>query len=171
MSGLYGRRDSREGDLVAEQEQRVERLIATLDRAWSEFVEATSGLDHAALEAPGAAGEWAIRDLLAHVAIWENEAMEHVPVVLADGRPPRYASVGGIDAFNAREVATWRPLSTAEVRARSGDAHQQLMAFVEANAAAIVASPRTRKRLRLDTYGHYPEHTAAIREWRKRSGA
>lgn len=26
---------------------------------------------------------------------------------------------------------------------------------------------RARRRLRLDTYGHYPEHTAAIRAWRE----
>jgi hypothetical protein len=34
-----------------------------------------------------------------------------------------------------------------------------------------VASPTVaamRYRLRLDTCGHYPEHTAAIREWRQR---
>jgi hypothetical protein len=29
---------------------------------------------------------------------------------------------------------------------------------------------RFRRRLRLDTYGHYPKHAEAIRKWRARAG-
>ncbi|MBA2519903.1 MAG: hypothetical protein H0V24_09575, partial [Chloroflexia bacterium] len=35
----------------------------------------------------------------------------------------------------------------------------------------LAGDTRFRRRLRLDTYGHYPIHTREIRDWRTRRGA
>jgi hypothetical protein len=45
---------------------------------------------------PGAIGEWSIKDILAHVTIWEKEALKHLPLIIAGGRPPRYVTYGGM---------------------------------------------------------------------------
>jgi hypothetical protein len=43
-----------------------------------------------------------------------------------------------------------------------------LVAYVRAAPEELYArETRFRRRLRLDTYGHYPLHTRAIREWRR----
>jgi hypothetical protein len=34
----------------------------------------------------------------------------------------------------------------------------------------LAGDARFRRRLRLDTYGHYPKHTEAIRKWREARG-
>ncbi|HEX5501807.1 MAG TPA: DinB family protein [Thermomicrobiales bacterium] len=149
-------------------EERVERLLRRLDAAWAAFEASYAGLSGAQLVEPGVEGDWSVRDLLAHVTIWEEEALEHLPTIIAGGRPPRYATQGGIDAFNARMVERRRGLSLAEVGRRQAETHARLVAFIRsAPADQFARDTRARRRLRLDTYGHYPLHAAAIRAWRE----
>jgi hypothetical protein len=35
-------------------------------------------------------GEWSVKDILAHVTTWEEEALKYLPLILTGGRPPRY---------------------------------------------------------------------------------
>ena len=66
---------------------------------------------------PGVTGAWSVRDTLAHVTSWEEEALKHLPLILKGGTPPRYSvHHGGIDAFNARMTEQKRNLSLSEVR-------------------------------------------------------
>ena len=149
------------------------RLLATLDAAWADFHASYAGLSDDELLEPGVSGDWSIRDIMAHVSWWEEEALKHLPVILAGGRPPRYSDLyGGIDAFNAQMVERRRALSPAEVLQQMEDTHQRLIAFVETMPEDQIArETRARKRLRLDTYSHYPIHAKAIQEWRERRSA
>src|SRR2546423_7449418 len=118
---------------------------------------------------PGGTGAWAGRDIMAHVTGWEEEAVPPLALVLAGGRPPRYSVThGGIDAFNAKMTEQRKHLSLAEVLARQDEVHRRLVAFVRgAPEEQTAGEARFRRRLRLDTYGHYPKHAAAIRAWRE----
>jgi hypothetical protein len=154
---------------MSANEAQIERLLQRLDAAWTAFQESYAGMPDAQLMEPGVMGEWSIKDILAHVSIWEEEALTHLPVVIAGGTPPRYATYGGIDAFNARMVEQRRSLSLSDVRCQLNETHRRLIAFIQsAPADQFSSETRARRRLRLDTYGHYPLHTAAIREWRER---
>jgi hypothetical protein len=103
------------------------------------------------------------------VTTWEEEALRHLPLIIAGGTPPRYAAQGGIDAFNARATQASRRRSLAEVLRRRDETHARLLAFIRSQPEGTFAGrTRARRRLRLDTYGHYLEHTAAIRAWRAR---
>jgi len=146
------------------------RLLAALDAAWNDFHASYDGLSDDELLEPGVSGAWSIRDIMAHVSWWEEEALKHLPVILAGGRPPRYADVyGGIDAFNARKDEEWRSRSLAEVRQRLHETHNRLVAYLhQVPPDQLKSGTRFRRRLRLDTYGHYPLHAQAIREWRTR---
>jgi hypothetical protein len=145
------------------------QLLQRLERAWAEFRESYAGLSDAELMEPGVTGAWSVRDIIAHVTWWEEEALTHLPLVLAGGRPPRYSVThGGIDAFNAKLTEQRRDWSLAQVRARQDDVHRRLVAFVErAPDDQTGSETRFRRRLRLDTYGHYPKHARAIRIWRE----
>jgi hypothetical protein len=102
------------------------------------------------------------------VTIWEEEALRHLPLIIAGGRPPRYVTYGGIDAFNARMIAEKRGLALADVRGQLAETHRRLIEFVRsAPADQFTRETRARRRLRLDTYGHYPLHAEAIRAWRE----
>jgi DinB family protein len=55
-------------------------LLKRLDKAWNEFQEARAGLSEAQLMIRGVTGKWSVRDILAHVTTWEEEALKHLPL-------------------------------------------------------------------------------------------
>lgn len=146
---------------------RRERLLARLDSAWREFQESYAGLSRTQLLAPGVTGAWSVRDIVAHVTTWEEEVLKHLPSILAGRRPPRYSvAYGGIDAFNALMTKKKAGLSLAEVFRQQGGVHRRVIRAIERAPEDQLANTRFRRRLRLDTYGHYPAHARAIRQWR-----
>jgi len=94
-------------------------------------------------------------------------------LILEGGRPPRYSvTYGGIDAFNALMTEQKRDLSLADVRGQFEVTHRRLVAYLQGvPPEQLAGDTRFRRRLRLDTYGHYPIHTREIRDWRTRRGA
>jgi hypothetical protein len=118
---------------------------------------------------PGVTGQWSVRDILAHVSTWEEEALTHLPLILEGGTPPRYSvTYGGIDAFNARMTEQNASLSLSEVRRQHDATHRRLLDFIQsAPEDQLTRETRFRRRLRLDTYGHYSLHAEAIRQWRQ----
>lgn len=145
------------------------QVLDRLDAAWGDFEASYAGLSEAELLAPGVTGRWSVRDIIAHVTWWEEEALAHLPLVRAGGRPPRYSvKYGGIDAFNALMTGRRSHLTLAEVLRQHDDVHARLVAYVrDAPAELYARETRFRRRLRLDTYGHYPIHARAIRAWRE----
>ncbi|MGH7651780.1 MAG: DinB family protein [Gemmatimonadaceae bacterium] len=147
---------------------KAEQVLTKLDSAWRDFKDSYAGLSDAQLLMGGVTGEWSVRDIIAHVTWWEEEALEHLPLIRTGGRPPRYSvKYGGINAFNALKTEERRGLSLSEVRRQQEEVHKQLVEYISLSPADLFArETRFRRRLRLDTYGHYPVHTRAIRKWR-----
>ena len=148
-----------------------EQLLKQLDRRWLEFKETFAGLPDAQLMEPGVVEDWSVKDILGHVTSWEVEALKYLPLILKGGRPPRYSvQYGGIDAFNAKMTAQNRALSLAETLDRFEDTHRKLVSYVQTVPEdEFFTETRFRRRLRLDTYSHYPEHTRMILAWRART--
>ncbi len=149
-----------------------QQLLKRLNKAWAALKESYTGLSDARLTEPGVTGDWSVKDILAHVTTWEEEALKHLPLIMAGGRPPRYATSGGIDAFNARMTEQKRGLSLSDVRRQLDETHRRLVDFIRsAPEDQLAGETRFRRRLRLDTYSHYPLHAEAIRAWRERRPA
>ena len=146
--------------------QLIDRLAAT----WADFEDSYAGLNDEKLLQPRVTGEWSVRDIIAHVTWWEEEALKHLPVIREGGRSPRYSSMyGGIDAFNAMMTERRSNLTLATVLQQHDEVHAVLVAYVtDAPEELFARDTRFRRRLRFDTYGHYPIHAKAIREWRTR---
>ena len=124
----------------------------------------------AELMEPGVTGAWSVKDIIAHVTWWEEEALTHLPFILTGGKPPRYSVMyGGIDAFNRKMTGLKQSLSLARVKRERDNTHHRLIEFLQnVPEDQIVRETRFRRRLRLDTYGHYQKHAEAIRRWRER---
>ena len=148
---------------------RRERLLNGLGAAWTDFTRSYAGLPTADLLVPGVTKTWSVRDIIVHVTTWEEEAVKHLPDILAGRRPPRYSvTYGGIDAFNALMTARRKDLSLAGLLRRQAAVHRQVVRLIErAPEDELASGSRFRRRLRLDTYGHYPKHAEAIRRWRE----
>lgn len=145
--------------------------LKLLDKRWTAFKESYAGLSDSQLTVPGVTGDWSVKDIIAHVTWWEEEALKHLPLIIKGGRPQRYSvKYGGIDAFNALMTEQKRDLSLAAVLKQQDETHCRLIAYVQSvPAEQSTRETRFRRRLRLDTYSHYPKHAKAIREWRERS--
>jgi hypothetical protein len=148
------------------------QLLQRLDKAWLEFKESYAGLSEAQLTEPGVTGAWSIQDIIAHVTTWEEEALKYLPSILQGHRPPRYSvTYGGIDAFNARMTKVKQGLSLSEVLRQFDDVHRRVIDVIQrVPEDQLIGETRFRRRLRLDTYSHYPKHAEAIRRWRERHG-
>jgi len=146
-----------------------EQLLAKLERAWAALHESYAGLSDAEMTEPAVVGGWSVKDIVAHVTWWEEEALTHLPTILAGKRPPRYSvTYGGINAFNAQMTEQKKELPLADVLRWHDDTHRRLLAFIDTVPEEHIARETPfRHRLRLDTYSHYPEHTRAIQSWRE----
>jgi hypothetical protein len=144
------------------------QFLKRLDKAWAALKESYAGLPEARLTESGVIGAWSVRDILAHVTTWEQEALKHLPLILKGGKPPRYSvKYGGIDAFNALMTEQKKSLSLSDVLKQLDEIHRQLVSFIQrAPEEEFSHETHFRHRLRLDTYSHYPKHAEAIRKWR-----
>ena len=150
---------------------KKQQLLKKLEQAWTSFKESYAGLSAEQLVEPGVTEDWSVKDILAHVSWWNEEALKHLPHTLQGIRPPRYKDLyGGIDAFNAQMTEQKRVLTLSEVQKQLDETHLRLVEYLQSVPEEQIAStPRFARRLRLDTYSHYPIHAQAIRKWRERT--
>ena len=145
------------------------QVFQKLEQTWTELKESYAGLSQAQLTEPGVLGEWSVKDILAHVTTWEEEALKYLPLILSGGRPPRYTRYGGIDGFNAQMAEQKRGTALTEVLGQLEGTHRRLIDYLHSvPEEQFTRETPFRHRLRLDTYSHYPLHARAIREWRER---
>ncbi len=147
-----------------------QQLLKQLEKAWAAIKESYTGLSDSQMMEPGVMGNWSVKDILAHVTTWEEEALKYLPLIITGGRPPRYIQYGGIDAFNAQMTEQKRSLSLSDVLRQLDETHLRLIDYIgSVPEEHYTRETRFRNRLRLDTYSHYPKHARAIQEWRERS--
>lgn len=143
-----------------------QQLLDRIDQRWRAFNDALDGLAEPVMLETGVVEGWSVKDVMAHVATWDGEALKALPLIMQSKRPPRY---GGVDNFNARQYETNARLSLAQARELLSSTHSRLLEFLATVPESWFATEtRFRHRLRLDTWGHYPEHTQALLEWRRR---
>lgn len=145
-------------------------LLGKIERAWTGFQASYAGLAPEQMLTPGAAGAWSVKDILAHVTTWEEEALKNLPLILAGQRTGRYKDLyGGIDAFNDQMTERKAALSLSEVLDQLDVTHRRLVETIGAAPdVEFLTETRFRRRIRWDTYSHYPHHEKNIREWRDR---
>src|SRR5205807_9578390 len=144
-----------------------QQLLKQLEKAWRTIEESYAGLSDSQLMEPGVMDNWSVKDILAHVTTWEEEALKYLPLILTGGRPPRYVQSGGINAFNAQMAEQKRDTVLSDVLRQLDETHRRLIDYLQSVPEEhFTRETRFRHRLRLDTYSYYPKHARAIREWR-----
>jgi hypothetical protein len=147
-----------------------ERVLSRLEHDWQAFLKSFEGLPEEVFFEAGVCGEWSIRDIMAHVTTWEEEALKNLPLILERKRTPRYAALyGGIDAFNSLQQDKKRNLSLSQIKKDLISTHQRLIAFLS-DLPESAFTTRFTHRLSIDTYKHYREHTEQIEQWKRKRG-
>ena len=121
-------------------------------------------------------GEWSLRDIVAHLAVWQ-EGCAVALEALAHGEPPRipgFDEAAGGEAVNAARAAEHRDDSWEQVMHLLRGARQRHEAAVRALAGAVepasYAEGRTAHRLAVMPGGHDRSHAGPILEWRREQG-
>jgi len=151
------------------RDELLTRMNAGRERLWS----AIDGLDAEALALPGVNGEWAAKDVLAHMAFWEEHASQRLRLI-AEGRAEQihYYGSGEIDDINAQVFAERRPWTVAEAEQALRLARRRLLedlaALTDEQLGSSPAGIPVLAWLAADTFEHDQEHLPQITAWRER---
>jgi len=154
-----------------------QQLLAEMESARAEIVEAMAGLSDEAMLEPDIVGAWSVRDVLQHISLWEAELVKLLVHVQQRRRPvgERWSGKLDIDALNARWHAETRDRPLDRVRADFAGVRQQtqrrLNELAEADLTETRAFPWLKGRplwqyVLEDSAEHDREHAEQIRAWR-----
>ena len=131
-------------------------ILAHIDTAWQAFLPSLDGLTEDQAAQPGVAGYYSVKDILAHLAWWENQTRE----VVETGNDPEL----DVEALNDQIYAANKDRTFAELKQRLIDGHARAIATFAAAASLTEADVKD------DTWEHYQEHGDQIRAWRSANG-
>ena len=140
-------------------------LIEHTESSWQAWRAATEGIPEERMAEP-VTGHWTAKDLLGHVAFWEDWVIAHCQRILAGEPEPDE----DMDTLNQRQVAESKDTTVAEQLRYRDAAHARLADFLATIRDDEPKFPRLIEALEWETYKHYDEHTAEVRAWRQREG-
>ena len=106
----------------------LEALLSALDAARDDFHDALAGVDAELVTVPGVVGEWSVRDLVVHVAAWDEHGTAALELATS-GRGGDFAySTADTDAENDRIEAEALRTSPSEALAREERAFTEFRA-------------------------------------------
>jgi hypothetical protein len=79
-----------------------QQLLRQLDKSWNALKASYAGLSDSQLMEPGVMGNWSVKEILAHVTTWEEEALKYLPVISRRKTATLFCQVRRIGAFNAQ---------------------------------------------------------------------
>jgi hypothetical protein len=147
-----------------------EKILAELEASRERLVAAAEGLSEDQMTKP-VVGEWSVKDLLAHVACWEEVLLPDIRR-LARGDAPALAAfdIKKVDEWNEKLMSLRRHFSLDQARRELELRRRQLLdAIAELPDSALVEGQFARNLLKVCVI-HDGEHMQDIRDWRKREG-
>ena len=140
-------------------------VLGAVSSAWDELKRAIALVPHDRVDVPGVVGPWSVKDLIGHVATWDQEALQALRRYLSDRDAKALVTWPDVDRFNARDVARKRGTNLAELHRGLDGSHQQVVELISGLEDVEFGSSEVETRIRIDTYAHYADHTAQILRW------
>jgi uncharacterized damage-inducible protein DinB len=143
-------------------------FFALEEKAWDELTATWRNLPDESLLHPGASGEWSIKDVINHIAAWQEVALLALPELLQGHKLP--AGQYNIAKFNALHYAEDKDRTLTASRCRLSRSRRDLLAF-------LATVPETQM---LDlkspvggwakgaTYEHYDEHLRDLQDYQSK---
>lgn len=133
-----------------------DEILTRIDAAWNAFLPSLDGLTEEQASHPGVAGYYSVKDILAHLAWWEEQTSK----VVESGRDEPI----DVETTNDRIFAEYRSVPFDELRQRLIDVHARARAIFAAKAGLTASDVKD------DTWEHWEEHGDQIRRWRAEQG-
>ena len=152
--------------LRPEERDAVAETMSMISSSWEALLDAFDGIPDDRIAEPGVTGHWSAKDLLGHIAYWDDVTATRAHRQAAgepDGEPDWRAVNDAVAAANAA-----RPLP--EIRDAFFSSHARMLAVLETLPPLDPRRQAVCQFVRDDTCGHYDEHAAELRAWRARVG-
>jgi len=150
-----------------------EELVGCLEQARSNLRASFRGLSDDQMSRPGAVGEWSVKDVLSHVASWEELALPDL-ARLARGDAAVLASIDlyatNYDPFNAMIMSLRRNLTLRQVLRELDILRADFMAAVARLPDSVLLEGQFSRLLVKITAEHDEEHAGHILQWRNKEG-
>jgi uncharacterized protein (TIGR03083 family) len=161
---------------------RRDEVLHALERDRAQLQAALEGLDNQVMTTVPVVGEWTIKDVLGHMAMWHQVGLQFIADYKQTGLPKSlgFDDDAAVDAHNRREAERRRAWSVAQVGAELDTSYRDLAAAVasltdeqlNAPLPAPWHSATTLERLiAINSYEHDPEHIGQMIKWREESQA
>ena len=148
------------------------RFVERINRSRRATLALVAQLPGELVTRPQSQGAWSVKDLLAHIAAWEEEASRRLRLI-ARGHPERvvwYETTAAIDRYNARAVRAARTISLPRLLTRLARARAGLVGALRRLPPRALADP-THVRpvtvwLEEFAFTHERGHRREVRAWR-----
>ena len=144
--------------------------IAGLEAARKETLEAINGIPEEKMSAV-AFGSWSVKDVLCHLASWEQFAVPDLQRI-SRGHIPQLATLRleEIDDWNAGLMRSRNLFSLPQAMFELDDSRRQFIDALNAQSEGVFAAGQMVRMLTDGLVNGEKGHVADIREWRKQQG-
>ena len=151
-------------------DERLAELRRELAETRDELSAALADADPALLTAPGLVGEWSARELMAHLAHWNDWASTCLTAAVEGGLEGLVTDEWDVDAQNANVAREAASLPMSAVRDREAESHERLASLLAGLDPAVLAMPTpwggtVETTVVENGAGHYAEHARHVRDW------
>jgi len=147
-------------------------LIETLRAERKQWETLLAQISEERMVQPGVAGEWSVKDIIAHVMWYERETVGILQQRAFVGSPLWNVS---LEERNAAMVAENRHRSLAEVRVEAQHVFEQLILAIQELSEADLNDASSLRNIppnwlpwqviASNSYEHYHQHTPSLRAW------
>lgn len=153
--------------MTTEKPEHPEEFLERIDTTYAQLLDALEGLTDEQLLTPGLTGTWRGKDVMAHIARWEETATAAIEHHLRGERLP--GDYRDYEAWNARWAEEDHDVALDEIKRRFEQSHQALMALLR-SLHSEQWNRYVQAWLNGTTWHHYEQHAGWIREWRAQQG-
>ncbi len=156
-----------------------DEAVVRLRAARREFLETLAGINPEEMERPNAIQKWSLKDLLGHIAAWDEETLRVAQAFAMQPEPHYSYSVSprnDFAAWNQEQVEARKDRSLQEIRREFDNARRDLIQVIEGMTDQVLMRPkatpwdevRTGFELLSASAEHDLEHARDIRSWQKK---
>ncbi len=156
-----------------------DEAIVKLRAARRELYDSLSGISDEELMRPNAAAKWSIKDLLGHIAAWDEETLRIIQAFAMQTNPLYSYSISDRSDFavwNAEQVQLRQDRSMEQIRLELENSRRDLIQIVEGLTDQVLmrskvtpwGKQRTGFELLEEAAAHDLEHARDVRSWRKK---
>jgi hypothetical protein len=138
------------------------------ETCWKELTGAWRGMSAKAMVKPGACGAWSVKDVVNHIAAWQEATIKILPILVRKGKIP--TAEFGLKTFNAKHYWEDRARPLTGSRDRLNKSRKKLLAVLKRvpEKQLIDLKSPVGQWSKYSTYEHYDEHLFNVRDFRER---